>query len=217
MPFPTTPILDDFNRGTGLGANWTQSPIAANPLAISSNQAASSLNDYGTDYWNPTQFSGDVEGYFTIPTISTNNNDETTIDIMTDTSANVDGYQFDLLTQTAGTDHLDLYRMDNGVFTQLGSSGLQEVSAGDAIGGARISGFVQFWYKAAAGAWAMSFQQADSTYTGPANIGITIRRSVTRVDDFGGGLAVTSVFPAMLMQIQGAGGMIGRACRGVYG
>jgi hypothetical protein len=67
MVFPTTPVLDNFNRANGaLGANWT-SPFNFGVAAQIVSNAYSSPNGSGDAAWAATVFAaGPVEAYATI-------------------------------------------------------------------------------------------------------------------------------------------------------
>lgn len=66
MAFPTTPVLDDFNRANGaLGANWG-APSASGDATptIFSNAMVAGSGVYGSAYWNPATYL-DCEVYAT--------------------------------------------------------------------------------------------------------------------------------------------------------
>jgi RHS repeat-associated protein len=70
--FPTTSVLDNFNRANGaIGNNWTGQNTSS--FTVSSNQLA--INSSGLDsfvVWNPASYSADQEAYVTISQISAN-------------------------------------------------------------------------------------------------------------------------------------------------
>src|SRR5262249_23047029 len=64
--FPTTGVLDTFNRADGgIGSDWVVSPggysIASNQLHVGSG---------GPIYWNPTSFGADQEAFVTLSDIN---------------------------------------------------------------------------------------------------------------------------------------------------
>jgi hypothetical protein len=68
--FPSTSVLDDFNRANGgIGSNWsgnkTKYDINANQLKVISNDSNSDI------YWNAASFGADQEAYFTFTDVST--------------------------------------------------------------------------------------------------------------------------------------------------
>ena len=74
MPFPTTSVLDNFNRADGgIGSNWT-SP--SNSWEVVSNKARQNSGEWV--YWNATNFGNDQEVFVTLDTLQTSN-DETDI------------------------------------------------------------------------------------------------------------------------------------------
>src|SRR5690349_3942147 len=69
VPFPSTPVLDDFTRAAGpLGANW-QSPGLADPgtVGIQSSGLTSSGAGASSATWSATTFAADQEAYLTVP------------------------------------------------------------------------------------------------------------------------------------------------------
>lgn len=65
MAAPTTPILDDFNRGDGpLGANWTAIFSTSEPLASIISSQAGQVSGTSSGYWSPTTFAADQECYY---------------------------------------------------------------------------------------------------------------------------------------------------------
>ncbi len=74
--FSSTPVLDNFNRGTGgLGNNWSSGNsqggyrIQGNPQSARYVQVR---NNPGPNVWNPTSFGANQEAYFTFTQVSTN-------------------------------------------------------------------------------------------------------------------------------------------------
>jgi len=66
-PFPSTPVIDNFNRANGaLGAPW-QVDVAG--LSVSSN-ALTQTSGYGFPIWSGSTFGPDQEAYITIKTIT---------------------------------------------------------------------------------------------------------------------------------------------------
>lgn len=100
--------------------------------------------------------------------------------------AGADGYN---LSYVFGTG-LQFYRMVNSTFTQLGSTVVQVVAAGDSIGLSINGSVLEGWYKAAAGSWTSIGTQTDTNITGSGKIAASLTggaASLARLDDFGGG------------------------------
>lgn len=68
MAFPTTPVLDAFNRADGaLGANWTSPVVTAEATpTISANVVIGPASVRGSAYWNVATYL-DSEAYWTVP------------------------------------------------------------------------------------------------------------------------------------------------------
>ncbi len=66
--FPSTPVLDDYNRANGaIGGNWTGNP---SKYAIASNQLLVTSNDSNSDiYFSGQAFGADQEAYITFANI----------------------------------------------------------------------------------------------------------------------------------------------------
>ncbi len=65
-PFPSTTVLDNFNRANGaIGANWAG---ATDAYSISANQL--SVNSDGDIYWQATRFGADQEAFITLNTLN---------------------------------------------------------------------------------------------------------------------------------------------------
>jgi hypothetical protein len=68
--FPSTPILDNFNRANGaIGVNWSGNP---SKYSISSNQLLVTSNNSNSDiYWSGQAFGADQEVYVTFANVKT--------------------------------------------------------------------------------------------------------------------------------------------------
>jgi glucose/arabinose dehydrogenase/PKD repeat protein len=68
-PFPTTAVLDNFNRANGaMGPNWGDSN---GQLAIASNVLRQSVSGWNDAVWTPAAFGPDQEAFVRLSTIST--------------------------------------------------------------------------------------------------------------------------------------------------
>lgn len=189
MAFPTTSVLDDFNRtdSATLGANWT---VLDGAWQITTNRAQATTigtNIAGARY-NVASYGANIEGYYTIVTKppSTAGCDIDMLDVDTN------GYAV-VLTAAAGTDDMLIIRRDGGAPTQLGATISQEVSNGDSIGIERISNVIYAYYKAGAGSWTeISGGRSDSTYSGNLYLAMITDSTTPIFDDFGGGTVVVS-------------------------
>lgn len=186
MAFPTTGLLDDFNRADGaLGANWSQPVAVAMPdtVVIVSNQADTTTNR-GSAYWNVETFGPDSEVYVTTPLWDT-----TAIFLnMVSVGASADGYEVRGRFSPALT---NVYRMDSTVLTQLGADIAFTGANGDSFGADNVAGSISAYYKRG-GTWNTLGSRSDSTY-GAGYIGMeVIEPTFGALDDFSGGTVSAS-------------------------
>lgn len=189
MPFPTTGILDNFNRADGsVGANWSADAFNFGSVKfnISGNKAVDGGSGYSFCWWNVAQYGPDCEVYCTMPL-------KETVQIylriqQPSNSANTaDGYYLENVIQSgAGNDQWKLYRVDNCVFTQLGATMTQEWTAGDSVGLQAIGSTISVWLKLS-GTWTLIGSRTDATYPGAGYIGAALDNAAAQLDDFGGG------------------------------
>ena len=207
MSFPTTSVLDDFNRADSstLGANYAADPynFGHSSCQILSNQVAKNVTD-GSNYWSAATFGPDSESYIDLPTLPTV---ETVLGVrlLSPATTGVDGY---LLLESIGSpDGWSIFRVDNGGLTQLGATVSQDISAGDSIG-LEVIGSTLKGYRKNAGTWAEIISRTDSTYTSAGNISSTycVDASI-RADNFGGGTVVVASVTATstIMMMTGVG------------
>lgn len=190
MPFPTTSLLDDFNRADGpLGPAWTDD-YAGNGggrgLRVVGNQAAGNLAAENTGWYSAQVFPSDQEAWTTVSVAQSTGEYLGVALRLTSPGVSVSGYEFDY-AKLAGTDSIEIYRVDSGVYTQLGTSVAQEIAAGDQIGAQTIGSTLTFWHRPAGGAWTQLVERTDTTYSGSGYLGLFLGGNVVRVDDFGGG------------------------------
>lgn len=195
MAFPTTGVLDSFTRadeGPPPSANWTNNPTntANGGLKVVSNTCAGETagdNQFNEGYWN-SAFSADQEAYFTITTIpAVNRSAALLLRIASPATASADCY-YAQLVKAAGTDTVQIWRIDNAAFTQLGATISQEIGA-EGFGFEAIGSTLTVYYNP--GSWTSFASRTDATYSG-GYIGVMIEDIGARVDNFGGGTVVVS-------------------------
>ena len=139
MPNPTAPIVDDFNRtdtdSITDDARWTKDPARNRSGSIFNNALTDLLTpDWFTvgSFYNMTAFSGNVEVAMTRTDLVDEIAEPDGWDVWTGLYAKMselsstgtsDGYAVRLNMNGASTSYTwQLYRVDNGVFTAIGSS-----------------------------------------------------------------------------------------------
>jgi hypothetical protein len=199
--FPTTGVLDNFNRAsaTAIGGNWTTGKVwnTTGDYGIVSDTLAYNPDQYAwyNMYYNVSTYGADSEAYWTL---STNTPDSTAdavgLDLRIANPGNsFDGYEVDI-DYTAATPVWGIFRVDNGTSTSLDS--LQhDVANGDKMG-AEIIGWDITGYHYTGGAWSAVLSEPDAThaYANAGYIGIYMGAQTIsqRFDDFGGGTVVTA-------------------------
>lgn len=201
MAFPTTSVLDDFNRGNvnPPSANWDyhiNSGFSGRPtLAVISNQCGLDTPNFGSGYWDASTFGPDTEIYVTLAVLPGTNVD-TFLDVRiqgpgTGGSApsTADGYSVAFVNKA--TDELQFNRVDNAVYTQLGPTQTPgNLVAGDKIG-VEMIGFTIKAYRHDGASWAQyGTSETDSTYSSAGYIGGGFGDEIGRWEDFGGGTVV---------------------------
>lgn len=196
MPFPTTAVLDTFDRAnstTTIGSSWT--PLesgATKDRGISSNQAYDPDGVYSWIYWNAAQYGPDCEAYVTIVIWSTQDDTHTVmlrLKDMTQDAYTFDGYQ--LKAYIFGADTLALVRIDNSVSTQLGATISTTLAAGHKVGLSAVGATLTAYQDSGSGFVSMG-TRTDATYANAGYLGFyTPGDTAWRQDDFGGGTLVS--------------------------
>lgn len=187
MAFPTTSLLDDFNRANAdpISGTWT-TPIGlsggAGAIEIVSNQVAGRAGD---GMWDLTTYGPDLEAWFTMVDKPGNGlGGIFAYGRMSTLTNTANGYSVDFRV-TGGTDTIRIIRYDAGSGTVLDSTG-QTFNAGDGIG-LEIIGSTIKMYRRDTGVWGEVFSFVDATYSAAGYIGLGKLPDSTAQDDFGGG------------------------------
>ena len=199
MPFPSTSVLDNFNRANGgppASASWSPLYTAeADGFEVITNEAAPNSNATdNSDYWNPTTFGPDSEAFLTAVVGDTGGEMGVFVRVQGITSDGIFDCYAILPDFSASPDSWIIYRSDNGAFTQLGAAlSSTNVGAGDGIGLEVIGNSLQGYRKPSGGSWAtIGTARSDTTYPGAGYIAMYGSRTVMRLDDFGGGTVVAA-------------------------
>lgn len=215
MAFPNTPILSTFpganeeplSEGGAWGGTIRATAVNRDRARLLSNAVAQSSNASviaSESVW-ATSFPADMEVFATLtatPTTATNG-PALYARVQQEGTTGADAYN---LSYVLGTG-LQFYRMVNSSFTQLGSTVVQVLSAGDSFGLTVSSSTLEGWYKPAAGPWTSIGTQTDSNITGPGKIGLALiggSGETHRLDNFGGGSMFTQVNPPVGFRGRGA-------------
>lgn len=196
MSFPTTSILDDFNRANDTdiagSLSWIASLFGQSGIDIFNNQAQCTniVNDYRNNVWN--QSFGDAEVYVTLIDVNHGVN-EVSIGVRFSGSGSTPNGYFLYWQYNNGTQTVGFYRFDSGSPTQIGSNISVSLSNGDKLGFSVIASTLTA-YTYTGGAWSSIGTRTDSTYGAAGNLWFYGRRAETEwlCDDFGGGEVVSA-------------------------
>ncbi len=185
MTFPTTSVLDNFNRANGdPGTNWTF-PVGNQgglKFTIDTNQAAfpDSTNE---GYWNVSTYGPDCEVYTGLPTVAGSD-----FEMYMRVASPGGSFNCYALKWNSVFQRLNYFRVDSGVFTQLGANddSVAGPVSGDSVG-AEINGTTLTAHIKQGGTWAAYATRTDSTYSAAGYLGWYDNSSTLRGDNFGGG------------------------------
>ncbi|MGH3136875.1 MAG: fibronectin type III domain-containing protein, partial [Gaiellaceae bacterium] len=210
---PPAPLvaLDDFNRpnesplsGGGTWGNGVIGPVETG-LNVSSNQLACSKTTTCTGWRSNAQYGPDVEAYARLSALpGTNNGLRLYVRLKDAGAGGYDGYMLRTSQQT-GMDQVFLERADNGVLvSRLTMS--QELAAGDTMLLRAIGQAIEVW-RHDGSSWSRLGIVFDSTYAAAGFVGVGIRGTTGRLDDFGGRtFGVTATAPSAPLNLAASAG-----------
>jgi hypothetical protein len=186
VAFPTTPILDDFNRANSpsLGVNWTQ---AAGNTEVAGNACIATGGGANAVLWAPTTFGPNFESYYTISTAIPDGN---SIAVGAIRNGTFNGYAT-VLDAFAGNDTVKIERYTGGAPTVLVANGDHALAVGDIVGYWCNGTTHQSWIRKS-GIWTLVHNISDSMYTGNTDFRLLLTMVRTQptsgaIDDYGGG------------------------------
>jgi len=196
MTFPSTPLLDDFNRANGNpGANWPDPGFANDYAQISSNRLAGSVN-CAEAYWvNP--FPANTEIYFDL--FATANSDWFLSFRLTSapTIANYpgglnNGYQLHAVFDSAIPGNRELILTRNDTAGVIGSAFVSSLGSGSSIGVLAVGSSLKVYHKPSAGSWALIIDATNSIFlTGTFSYINQCTDTACAIDNWSGGAPVS--------------------------
>ena len=200
--------LDDFNRANenplSDAGRWSNSIIPGESgHYVTSNQLACSVATTCTAWRNNAQFGPDVEVWARLSTLPGVNN-QLRLYARLQMPGNSAGYLL-RTNQLSGTDEVWVERF-NGNATRLATIP-QELSAGDIVLLRAKGSTIEAWRMPSGGSWSRIGVVQDSTYPASAYVGVGLRGTTGRLDDFGArtiGAAATP--PGAPQNLQATGG-----------
>lgn len=193
--FPTTAILDSFNRAdenpaSGWNGNTYGGGTHTNIQVVLSRAKGTSASQkfaaYRSAAYGPNQ-----EAYVTIAQKPAGENKSVVwldLRLQEAGTSGVDGYELELRNKS-GTDTVEVFRITNGTFINLGSIVSQEYDQGDGLGASIVGNTITLYRKPQGGDWVQVTTRTDTTYTQAGQIGVGggSTSDGTIIDDFGGG------------------------------
>lgn len=204
MAFPTTGVLDDFNRAdaANLGANWATFVLGDADMRVISNQAGGGANGNWTgNVWN-SAVGADQEAYATLGGTMAGVSFAVYVRVQEYGTSTPDGYAVEYNPTRAGGAAIRLVKLNNNSAQGLaGANGewtLISLVAGDSIGVEIVGSVLRGFYKQGAGAWVEFNTATDAAYSTGDRIAMEINASTGRFDNFGGGTVATTAVGASL-------------------
>ncbi|KKL92143.1 hypothetical protein LCGC14_1887670 [marine sediment metagenome] len=141
MAFPTTGLLDDFNRGNEgppPSADWT-TLVEGHKVVSNECQSNNTSASQNVSMWDTNTFGPDCEVFISIPTLP-----DFRVEVALRTTTLVlgthDGYR---VSADMGNNGIEIRRVDNGANTQLGADVAFTWAVGDKIGGEVIGSTIK--------------------------------------------------------------------------
>lgn len=186
--FPLTPVLSTFTQSNGsisTSGDWNifTGGFTVTSNAITPSGASTSQN---IAIWSRASFGDDQEAYITNTTKGSNGDTYTLY--LRGNLASQNAYA---IVASPGSNQIVVYRLDDGVATQLGATISQAQSNGDSVGASIDGSTITVFYKASAGSWTSLTTRSDSKYSTGSQIGFgsTVGAGTADIvlDSFGGG------------------------------
>jgi hypothetical protein len=186
MAFPTTPILDDFDRadeGPPPSTNWT-TPLGTFGLTVNTLQCAwNGSGSPGFAAWN-TPTGPDCEIYMTYPVRQNDGSPQFLIFCSVDKDFSGAAYWLEINRDDAGGDYVEL-------FSNLGALGalypIADYKDGDSFGIRRLGTTIETWYRPIGGVWTQLGTVTNSDVMAGGYLIIDLADYMARGVDFGGG------------------------------
>lgn len=200
MAFPTTPVLDDFNRANEnplSNGTWAGNIFGDTAACKLDTNEATAAAPFASSRWSAATFGPDIEVYTDIELLSQNTG---VIWRVTNPGASVNGYE---AIYFPAESVVRVYKIVSGVETQIGADIAQAFSVGDGLGAAMAGTGITI-YRRSSGVWGSIATRTDGTNTTAGYLAVAIDTG-TYIDNFGGGTLVGGG-GAVFNPISGRGG-----------
>ncbi|MDH4341173.1 MAG: fibronectin type III domain-containing protein, partial [Thermoleophilia bacterium] len=188
LPDEPLPTLDDFNRAnenplsdSGKWSNAVNGGVETG-LNVNSNTLACAVSSTCTAWRNNAQYGPESEVWSRISTLPGNGNAiRLYARVQAPGTSGYDGYML-LYSQLSGTDQVVLFRITNSSLAAVLTVN-QEFAAGDRLLLRATGSTLEAWRYA--GSWSRLGTASDSTYGAAGWVGVGLRGTSGRLDDFG--------------------------------
>lgn len=185
MAFPTTGVIDDFNRAS-IGTNWSGC-WGDGLFSISSNHVRAS--GWAGGYYNASSYGANSECYFTWLTVD--GNKDVTVFMKMDTPASPNGYGIHI----TGASTFAIGGIVGGSFS-VEATYTQAVSSGDSVGLWNNGNSIYAMYKASGGSWTTVGTITNTGHPSGGYVGCDgFGNTYNEYDDWGGGTVTTATGP----------------------
>lgn len=199
MSFPTTSVIDNFNRADGgLGAAWQADSAGDSALAILTNQIVGVANLAAAAY-TVAKYANNQEAFVDVPVVDATAGAFVQLNLRADGLALNNVYFLRYHHDTGQWEFRK--RVAGGASAQFGTPVTQAITAGDTIGFSVI-GSTLTAYRKTGGVWTQIMQTVDSSVPGTGGdlIGMQISSgasALARLDNFGGGVVAHHLAPSV--------------------
>jgi subtilisin family serine protease len=188
-PAEPLPTLDAFNRVNESplsdAGRWSNGVAGNGEAALKSlsNQLANNKTTTGSAWRNNVQYGPDTEVWAKITTLpGTGNQVRLYARLRQPGSSTADAYML-RSNESTGTDQVSLERLDNGLITTLKTM-TQELSSDDTLL-LRVRGSTLEAWRQGGSTWSLLGSVTDSSYSAGGFVGVGLRGTTGRLDDFG--------------------------------
>lgn len=196
MAFPTTGLIDDFNRANAdpAGGKWSGPVFTGDfPWKVLSNQFTPQAgNSWHSSWYNAATFGPDCEIWSTAVSFPTPGAARTMNHYLRLSNASSATPTFYYLGVDPSTNGWRIRKVVGGTDTALGTGATQALTANDGIGFSAIGTTLTSWWRTGlTGAWTQLESFTDSAITGTGFIAVECNIGTPfTLDDLGGGTAM---------------------------
>lgn len=203
MTFPTTGVLDNFNAGASQAltarSGWAGTAIRQflGNWGTTDSVPTEAVGSGGSadNYWNAS--AADSECWYKIGSVAPSFGQHgPCVRIQNPAAAGCSCYL--IYTGAGASTDFQIWKINSGVFTAIGTNTSVTISVGDSIGISVVGTTILAFYKSGAGAWVQKDSATDSSITGSGFVAGVLNDSgvAWRMTDFGGGAIVSDITDA---------------------